>query len=207
MVKKELRKLFHAQRLALSTAEYSSKCVLLCNRFFSDIDLTNDHVIHSYLSIDKNKEPDTWLIINRIHSDFPQIRISVPRIKPGTRELENFYMDTLRQMVTNEWGIPEPVSGTETPIDQIDVILVPLLAFDLRGHRVGYGKGYYDRFLMQCRPGAKRIGISFFPPVERIEDTNDDDVLLDYCITPEKTFEFTKLAPADSDSGKIPVPR
>lgn len=207
MQKRELRKIFHARRMALSTAEYNSKCVLVCNRFFSDIAITDINVIHTFLSIDKNKEPDTWLIINKLHEEFPRIRIAVPRVLPETNELENFYMDSLRQLVTNEWGIPEPASGTHTPTAVIDLVLVPLLAFDERGHRVGYGKGFYDKFLMQCRPDTLRIGISLFPPVELIEDINEGDVPLHYCITPEKLFVFKPQAPAGSGNEKSPSPR
>jgi 5-formyltetrahydrofolate cyclo-ligase len=197
MQKGELRKLFHAKRKKLSTTEYKARCVQVFNRFFSDIDLRNINVIHSFLSIDNNKEPDTWLIINRLHDEFSHIRIAVPRIIAKTNDLENFYLDSLKQLVTNEWGIPEPVSGTQTPTEQIDLVLIPLLAFDEKGHRVGYGKGFYDKFLRQCRQDTLRVGISLFGPVEKIDDVNDFDVALDYCITPEKMFVFKPQVPAD----------
>ena len=207
MQKGELRKLFHAKRKNLSTTEYKARCVQVFNRFFSDIDLGNIKVIHTFLSIDNNKEPDTWLIINRLHDEFSHIRVAVPRIISKTNDLENFYLDSLKQLVTNEWGIPEPVSGTETPTDQIDLVLIPLLAFDEKGHRVGYGKGFYDKFLRQCRQDTLRVGISLFPPIEQIDDVNDLDVALDYCITPETTFVFKPPVPAGSGSGTSPIPK
>jgi 5-formyltetrahydrofolate cyclo-ligase len=207
MQKGELRKLFQAQRKALSTAEYNAKCVQVYNRFFSDVDLKKINVIHTFLSIDNNKEPDTWLIINKLHDEYSHVRIAVPRIIPKTNDLENFYLDSLTQLVTNEWGIPEPVSGTKTPSEQIDLVLVPLLIFDAQGHRVGYGKGFYDKFLGQCRSDTLRVGLSLFPPVEKIDDVNDFDVALDCCVTPEKMFVFKPQVPAGSGSGTNPVPR
>lgn len=207
MQKGELRKLFQAQRKALSTPEYHARCVQVFNRFFSDIDLKNINVIHAFLSIDNNKEPDTWLIINRLHDEFPRIRIAVPRIIAKTNDLENYYLDSIKQLVTNEWGIPEPVSGTHVLAEQIDLVLIPLLAFDTNGHRVGYGKGFYDKFLMQCRPDTLRVGISLFPPVEQIDDVTSLDVTLDCCITPEKLFVFKPQVPAGSGSETNPVPR
>lgn len=72
----------------------------------------------------------------------------------------------------------------------LDAVLVPLIAFDARGFRVGYGKGFYDRFLKTCRADCLKIGLSLFPPVEKIADTADFDVKLDACATPEKIWRF-----------------
>ena len=72
----------------------------------------------------------------------------------------------------------------------LDVVFVPLLIFDLQGQRVGYGKGYYDRFLGQCKKEVIKIGLSFFEPVATIEDLNPYDIPLDYGVTPNGTFTF-----------------
>ena len=66
---------------------------------------------------------------------------------------------------------------------------MPLLTYDLQGNRIGYGKGYYDRFLAQCDSECCFIGLSFFPPEERIP-TEKTDIKLQYCITPEKIYSF-----------------
>jgi len=70
-----------------------------------------------------------------------------------------------------------------------DLVILPLLAYDYQGNRVGYGKGYYDRFLAQI-PNIPKIGLSFFKPVEQISDIQIWDVTLDYCITPETIYSF-----------------
>ena len=72
----------------------------------------------------------------------------------------------------------------------IDVVFVPLLAFDKLGHRVGYGKGFYDKFLRGCRPKIIKIGLSFFEIEKPIEDTHLNDVNLDYCVTPKHIYMF-----------------
>ena len=69
---------------------------------------------------------------------------------------------------------------------------MPLLCFDAAGHRVGYGKGFYDKFLSKCRPDCTKIGLSYFPPVEAIAATGGHDIMLDICVTPEKTYQFDK---------------
>ena len=95
-----------------------------------------------------------------------------------------------RQLVENRWGIAEPVGAPEVRPQQLDAVLIPLLAFDETGHRVGYGKGFYDRFLAECRPDALRIGVSLEPPVPRITDAWDGDVRLHACLTPERVWRF-----------------
>ncbi|MFT7351177.1 MAG: 5-formyltetrahydrofolate cyclo-ligase [Flavobacterium sp.] len=90
--------------------------------------------------------------------------------------------------------MPEPINNENELIEinstKIDVVFVPLLAFDLQGNRVGYGKGFYDKFLANCKPTTIKIGISFFEAEEKISDVFAKDVKLDYCITPEKVYSF-----------------
>ena len=69
-----------------------------------------------------------------------------------------------------------------------DLVIVPLLAFDKKGYRVGYGKGFYDRFLQNSK--TLKIGLSFFAPTEEIIDVHLNDVRLDKCITPAGIIEF-----------------
>jgi 5-formyltetrahydrofolate cyclo-ligase len=90
----------------------------------------------------------------------------------------------------NAYGLTEPKSGEPIDPGDIDVIFVPLLACDITGHRVGYGKGFYDKFLVQCNSDVVKIAFSYFEPVDKIDDADVFDVPLDFCITPEKVYEF-----------------
>jgi 5-formyltetrahydrofolate cyclo-ligase len=91
----------------------------------------------------------------------------------------------------NSYNVPEPIDGLEVPDVKIDVVFVPLLAFDKQGNRVGYGKGFYDNFLNKCKPETIKIGLSFFSPEEKIEDISANDMKLDFCVTPDEIFSFT----------------
>ena len=70
------------------------------------------------------------------------------------------------------------------------VVFIPLLAFDQKGNRVGYGKGFYDKFLEQCKPKTVKIGLSFFSTEEEISDIYKNDISLDYCVTPQTIYKF-----------------
>lgn len=189
MTKLELREIYSAKRKELTTAECAKLSLQLYHLFFSSIDLSFIKVLHTYLAIEKNNEPDTWMIIDRIRREYPHIRISIPRIS-NEGGLENFYFEGLHQLKNNSLGIPEPQQGSPTPTEKIDVVIVPLLAFDQQGHRVGYGKGYYDRFLSQCRKTCSKNGLSFFDPTTDIEDIDSHDIRLDRCLTPQRVWTF-----------------
>jgi 5-formyltetrahydrofolate cyclo-ligase len=190
MIKAELRTIYLQKRQALREEAYDVLSSQLCDLFFVSVDLSFIKTIHIFLPIREKREPDTWLIIDRMQNEFPQIRLSVPRVNNKTRVLENFYYESRAQLVKSKWGIEEPGSGILTPSAAIDMVLVPLLCADAEGHRVGYGGGYYDKFLKECLPSCRRVGISLFEPVEKIDDIHELDVPLDALLTPAKFFTF-----------------
>ena len=189
MTKAELRKLYRSKRVRLSDEEYRDACDSVCSNFFREIDLSNIRVIHSFLPIVKNREPDTTLIIGQLRLRYPDIRISVPRINVDDT-MTSYYYEGQRQIVHSSLGIPEPTGGIATEPSEIDLILMPLLAFDKQGHRVGYGKGFYDRFLTSCRADSIKTGLSLFPPEEKIDDVVEFDQPMTLAITPESVFRF-----------------
>ncbi|HEY3404996.1 MAG TPA: 5-formyltetrahydrofolate cyclo-ligase [Ohtaekwangia sp.] len=190
MTKAELRKIYLEKRLALSDAEYLQLSRQLCDIFFVQVDLTFVKVVHVFIPIEKNREPDTWLIIDRIRREFPHVRLSVPRVNAETKELDNFFFEGLHQLAPNSWGIREPKQGILTPYEKIDMVITPMLVFDRNGQRVGYGKGFYDKLFAKCSPSCKRIGLSLFPPVERIDDIREFDEPLSMVLTPANSFVF-----------------
>ena len=193
MTKSELRKIYLGRRKNLNPAESAVFNLQLYSLFFSWIDLSFIKVLHTYLPIPNNNEPDTWPIIDRIRREFPNVRISIPRAgQDGI--IENFFFEGLHQLHTTSWNIQEPKQGVPTPPEKIDLVIVPLVVFDKQGHRVGYGKGYYDRFLKTCRPDCKKIGLSFFPEIDDISDASDHDIQLDLCITPDRVLHFDHSA-------------
>jgi 5-formyltetrahydrofolate cyclo-ligase len=148
-------------------------------------------MVHLFLPIRKHNEIDTFSILNYFKIEHPNLDIVVPRTDFKNLSIQNILYDHQYTILgRNKYDIPEPIHGKLISPQKIDVVFVPLLACDLNGNRVGYGKGFYDRFLATCRPGVKKIGLSFFDPVEKISDVDDLDIPLDMCITPGKTWKF-----------------
>jgi 5-formyltetrahydrofolate cyclo-ligase len=191
MTKQQLRNLYLEKRKQLSEGEFVQLNFQLYQNFFSQIDLSFIKVLHTFLPITAKHEVDTWLIIDRIRREYPHIRISIPKVNETTGELDHFFFEGLHQLTTNAWGIQEPKQGIPTEPAKIDMVLVPLLAVDMHGNRIGYGKGYYDRFLQTCRTDVKKIGFSLFEPVDVIEDIHALDVPLSMLITPINFYTFS----------------
>jgi 5-formyltetrahydrofolate cyclo-ligase len=192
MDKASLRKDFLRKRMDLTQDEASIKTDLIVEKLFQSLALLTFETVHIFLPQLGKNEIDTWKIIRQLRISFQDISIAIPYVIPGSREMEHYLLDSETILIHNQWKIPEPDPLTSTKIssDKIDVILAPLLAFDLKGFRVGYGGGYYDRFLVQCRPDAVRIGLSYFNPVEKIVDIDRYDVTLHSCVTPDETYHF-----------------
>jgi 5-formyltetrahydrofolate cyclo-ligase len=190
MTKQQLRKLYLAKRQQLSEGELAQLNFSLYQNFFSQIDLSFIKVLHTFLPIAAKHEVDTWLIIDRIRREYPHTRISVPKVNETTGELDHFFFEGLHQLTTNAWGIQEPKQGIPTEPAKIDMVLVPLLAVDMHGNRIGYGKGYYDKFLAQCRTDVQKVGLSLFPPVDVIP-TEAYDIKLSSCVSPNNYYSFT----------------
>jgi 5-formyltetrahydrofolate cyclo-ligase len=190
MKKSELRHIYLEKRRALSPERHSEKSRQIAQRFFREIDLSSRHAIDCFISMAHTGEVETRLIFNGFWRRFPEIETFAPRIGETTGVLEAVRYTSSTKLEPNKWSIPEPIDGDIVDPAAIDLVVVPLLCFDSRGHRVGYGKGFYDRFLKECRPDCVRVGLSFFPPIEQIDDVHAGDIPLDVCITPDETYRF-----------------
>ncbi len=178
------------QRRLLSPKEILQYNEQLLDRF-TGLPFDNIGYLHSFIPIATHTEPNTMLLLNWLRSHHAGVRVVLSRSDPALRLMRHFLWDEHTVLQTNRWGIPEPVGGTEVHAAILDVVLVPLLAFDRHGNRVGYGKGFYDRFLAQCRPESLKIGLSFFGPLHEISDVSEHDIPMDACITPGKLWRFT----------------
>jgi 5-formyltetrahydrofolate cyclo-ligase len=188
--KSDIRKTFLERRKNLSRSQYWNLNGKIVEQV-AHINWQQFKLIHLFMPISENKEVDTFSLLEYFKENEPNLKIVIPRTNFEKVQMENILFDPVYTILgRNKYGIPEPIHGQVISPVQIDAVIMPLLAFDLEGNRVGYGKGFYDRFLNDCRPDVKKIGLSFFEPVDKIQDLNEFDKRLDACITPDKIWEF-----------------
>lgn len=187
MQKKELRSKYKALRTQLSENELEEMSLTIANKLLL-LPIWEKTYFHVFLPIAEQKEVDTELVLHLLSGKDKEIIVSKSDFE--TRNMTHFLLTDNTKIKKNEYNIPEPVDGIEVPSHKIDVVFIPLLAFDRQGHRVGYGKGFYDKFLSECKPGVIKIGLSFFEVEESIVDICETDVKLDYCISPTAIYEF-----------------
>lgn len=190
MIKAELRKIYLTKQKSLSSSQRRQKSGRIADKFFVNFDLSKIDFLHCFLTIEKFNEIDTKVIFERLWKDFPHVETLVPRVDFQIGEIENLKFASETELRQNQWQIKEPAHDETAETEKIDLVLVPLLCFDARGFRVGYGKGFYDRFLKDCRAGCLKIGLSYFAPIAGITDARDFDVKLDFCVTPEMVWQF-----------------
>ena len=187
MTKAELRKTYKALRSQLSLSEIEDLSISIANQLLT-LPIWDFTFYHILLSIEEQKEVNTDFVLNILSGKDKNIVISKSDFKTG--DMMHFLLTDNTVIKKNNYNIPEPIDGIEISNDKIEVVFIPLLAFDEKGNRVGYGKGFYDRFLANCKSETIKIGLSFFEAEAEISDVFESDVRLDYCVTAEQTYRF-----------------
>lgn len=188
MKKKELRQLYKNKRNALQDEIVTSDSTLIIMKL-TDFILSNDFDhIHTFLTIKHHKEIDTAPFINTMWLN--EKRLYASKSDREDYSMKHFNLTPETKLENNAWGIPEPTSGNSVEAKEIKVVVTPMLCFDMNGNRVGYGKGYYDRFFSSCAPEVIKIGLCLFDPIDKIEDTNEYDFPLDFVFTPNGFYAF-----------------
>ncbi len=187
MLKKELRQKYKSLRKKLSESDLEEMSLAIANKVLT-LPIWEKSYFHIFLSITEHREVNTEFILHLLSGKDKEIIISKSDFE--TKEMTHFLLTDNTKIKKNQYNIPEPINGLKVPIHKIDVVFVPLLAFDKTGHRVGYGKGFYDNFLTKCKAETIKIGLSFFEPEEKIVDVLENDVKLNFCVTPNTVFEF-----------------
>lgn len=189
MDKSQIRKRYKKFRKELSEIEVMDKSLLIANRCL-ELPIWEKQIFHLFLTLEDQNEVDTTLIISVLQGKDKEV--VVPKIV-DTELLQHILLTDQTPFQKNSLGIPEPVSGIQIEPSKIDVVFVPLLAFDNKGNRIGYGKGYYDRFLAMCKPECIKIGLSFYEAEQDTFTVEATDIQLDYCVTPEQLYRFSNI--------------
>lgn len=186
MTKRELRSLYLEKRKELSKEEVITVSERIFRRFVSNFFVEKNQKIHLFLSIEKFNEVNTLPFIKYLQEK--EVRIFVPKMLQGDIISVEILEDTI--LAKNSWGIMEPISDEDSGVVDFDYIITPLLYCDPAGGRVGYGKGFYDRFFAGINAECKKVGVGFFKPELFVDDLTEEDVSLDYLVTPDEVLSF-----------------
>ncbi|WP_194851879.1 5-formyltetrahydrofolate cyclo-ligase [Nonlabens antarcticus] len=186
--KVNLRKEYLAKRADLSEEDIHELSVCIANNTLK-LDIWDQKLFHLFLSIDIKNEIRTEYILQILQGRDKNVALSRSDFK--TSELRHFLLTDQTVIKINEYGIPEPQENEfEIDAKDMDVVFIPLLAADSSGNRVGYGKGFYDRFLSKCRSNTIKIGLSFFEPLDFEIATESTDIPLNQLVTPKGIVRF-----------------
>ncbi|AZA79014.1 5-formyltetrahydrofolate cyclo-ligase [Chryseobacterium sp. G0186] len=186
MLKAELRKKYMQKRKALSSDEAFLLSEKIFENFIAYFNPTALEKIHVFIPILAKNEIDTQIFIQYFLKH--NIRVFVPKIVADQLISIEIFEDS--QFETSSWGISEPVSNEDSGEHYFHYVITPLLYCDKKGNRVGYGKGFYDGLFQSVSSETKKIGVNYFDPDESIDDVWENDIPLDYLVTPTEVLSF-----------------
>ena len=187
MTKAQIRAKYKLLRMLLSENDIREKSISIAE-IVRGLNIWDKHFFHVFMPIEKLKEVDTNYLIKFLQSKGKSIVVSKSDF--NTLKMSHYLLEDDTVFSKNKFNIPEPIDANIIDIDKIEVVFVPLLAFDKQGHRIGYGKGFYDRFLSKCNLNCVFIGLSFFEAEEDFVEIHDNDFKLHFCLLPEKAVRF-----------------
>ena len=189
MLKVEARNEYREKRMALSPVERAKMDDLLLIQFQS-VQLPFIHTLLSYWPIEENNEPNTHLFTDYIEFRNPALKVLYPQSDFNNNVMRAIEVNADTPFELKQHNIHEPLEGIVTDAGIIDLVFVPMLICDREGYRVGYGKGFYDKYLAECRRDCIKAGFCYFEPVDKIEDRHKFDIPLAICITPYNVSVF-----------------
>lgn len=189
MLKKDLRKIYLEKRMALSKDEVNFLSEKIFDKFILQFNIIENQKVSIFLPISKFNEINTLEFIKFLWSK--KLNVFIPKIIDKDLISVKFTPETI--LIENSWGILEPLSN-QNEETVFDYVITPLLYCDSFGNRVGYGKGFYDKFFQTINSDAKKIGVNYFAPTDIIDDISELDVKLDYLITPDEMLSFSGIS-------------
>ncbi len=188
MNKSTLRQKYKEKRLKVSTEEINNRSKIISEKLFNEFSFQNK-TVHTFLTIERLNEINTLFINQDLFNSNCTVVTSITNYTPPI-SLMHSVIDEKSEFEIDEYNIPVPINKIAVDVNKIDIVLIPLLAFDKLGNRLGYGKGLYDSFLNHCNPSCLKIGLSLFDAHHETIPTESHDIKLDYCITPNKIYKF-----------------
>jgi 5-formyltetrahydrofolate cyclo-ligase len=181
--KKEYRELVLKQRDALKVSKRIEWDKIILDKLLNSEFYKNSKVIFTFVSM--KSEVNTHNLINHALKDGKVV--GVPKIESKQKGIEVFRINSLKDLKVGYFDVLEPVEGcSKINNEDIDFIVMPGLAFDREGGRIGYGGGFYDRFQLSLDKKVDRIAVAYSMQIFDKVPMNELDVYIDGIITEEE---------------------
>lgn len=172
MNKQELRRAIRERKRAMTEEEIVERSNALAEKFYNSPAYQAASTIYGYLPY--NQEVRTVPMLQRALDDGK--RVAVPKVYGD--EMRFIYLEDLTQVSKGYAGIPEPIADVPVAEDKQALVLMPGLAFDPQGHRIGYGGGFYDKFLAK-EPHHPTLALCYEFQMQAHLDTEEFDIPVD----------------------------
>ncbi|MCW9712094.1 5-formyltetrahydrofolate cyclo-ligase [Aliifodinibius salicampi] len=178
IIREELRK----NRRDISDANFREWSDKIISKLKDQREYKTARIIHAYVSMNDRREVNTHSLILEILNEQKKMVVPVTQFKAGN--LRHFYLESYNELKPNKWGVLEPEGGEECPIEKIELVIVPMVGGDEQGYRIGYGGGFYDRFLEDIT--CPKIGLCFEQNMVDELPIEPFDIALDKIITEKR---------------------
>jgi 5-formyltetrahydrofolate cyclo-ligase len=179
MSKVSIRNMVKSYRNGLSDARWDEISDGISTQFLKWFAGYDYKKVHCYIASNSQREVATNTIIRQLWAD--EIQVAAPKVTDTSGFMRSVLYSKIVEVVENQWGIPEP-AGEDFLDDQWpEICVVPMLAGDCKGNRIGYGKGFYDRFLTD--KSFIKVGLCPHDCILGEIPANSFDITLDYIIT------------------------
>jgi 5-formyltetrahydrofolate cyclo-ligase len=182
--KKAIRTSVLNARDAMSSDQRARESIKMCESIIASTPYQRAKSVLAYASF--GSEIDTSLLLQHVLAE--KKILVMPRVNKDTQQLQLHRVNHLHELVAGAWGIREPHADAKivmpAEIEEIDFILVPGVAFDSAGFRIGYGKGFYDKLLSSVNPASTRLSAAFDCQIVDAVPNEIHDERVDIIITP-----------------------
>lgn len=186
--KDAIRQEFMARRMALSDAEWQRRSQAVAQHVITAFDWQGPEVAHLFIPLLDRRELDTWHLIRSLWTK--NITVVVPVSDFQTKTMRSARLQPNTPLTKKKYGLLEPTAPEWIADEEITWVGVPLLAISKQGHRLGYGGGFYDRFLATLAPTVRSLGLSLETPVKELPGVENHDIPVQGCVNPEGLVWF-----------------
>lgn len=183
--KKRLRKELLNRRTNIPENEYQRASEIIIDNVTQLQEFKRAETIHCYVSMNNRGEVNTHQLIRRLFSLGKRVVVPITNFEDGT--LIHVILNSFDELEKNKWGVLEPEGGEKINPEKLDLVLVPMVGGDEMCNRIGYGKGFYDRFLSEV--SCPKIGLIFEQNIVKRIPVEEFDVTLDKIITEDRVIK------------------